>query len=563
LSGHSVYETDVLVIGAGGGVPAALAASEKGADVVIVDKGVFGKSGSTRSSFGMVAGCVVPPDNQDIFFEDMVKGGAYLNNRKLVRIFVNEIAKGVIFPGLEQRGVKFDREGGNLILKKPAGHSYPRCVMASVYNALKIWRVLIRQMLGRNVEVLDEVMVTALLTYSGRVVGAAGIDMRTGEFVVFRAKATILATGGAGQLYGTGSLSAMTTTPVRNTGDGFAMAYRQGAELVDMEFVQYIPCNFVYPESLKGINISEPAIFDGAKLYNVNGERFMKKYDAERMEYATKDVLTRAIMREIREGRGTRHGGVWMDLTQLPRNHSHYGYITELAEFAGIDIGKEYVEVTPSVHYFMGGVVVDAWHESTIPGLYAVGEVAGGLHGANRIAGTSIAELITFGFRAGRIAAQRALRSDAPKIDWEQVKAESRRVYGFLEHSGRRANRPYEIRKRIQSIMWDKVGVIQDARNLQRALAILNSEQNRGESGISVANNTRRWNLEWIEALEVRNMLDVAIMITRASLLRTETRGAIEREDYPQRDDSKWLRNIYIKKEASQMKLFPRSVVMR
>jgi len=163
LSGYSVFETDILVIGTGGGVPAALAASEAGADVVIVDKGVFGKSGSTRSSFGMVAGCVIPPDNQDIFFEDMIRGGGYLNNRKLARIFVNEIARGVIFPGLEERGVGFDREDGNLILKKPAGHSYPRCVMASVYNALKIWRVLIRQTLQLNVEVLDEVMVTTLL----------------------------------------------------------------------------------------------------------------------------------------------------------------------------------------------------------------------------------------------------------------------------------------------------------------------------------------------------------------------------------------------------------------
>jgi fumarate reductase (CoM/CoB) subunit A len=562
LPEYSVFETDVLVIGSGGGVPAALAASEAGANVIIVDKGVFGKSGSTRSSFGMVAGRIVPPDNQDTFIEDLIRGGSYLNNRRLVRIFVNEIARGVIYPGLEERGVTFDRDDGNLVLKKPAGHSYPRCVMATVYNALKIWKILIPEALSRGVEVLDEVMVTTLLAHEGRVVGAAGIDIRTGEFLLFRAKTTILAAGGAGQLYGVGKLSAVTTTPVRNTGDGFAMAYHRGAALVDMEFIQYIPCNFVYPEPLRGINISEPAIFDGAKLYNVTGERFMKRYDAEKMEYATKDVLTRAIMREIREGRGTQHGGVWMDLTHLLKKHSHYGYITELAGFAGIDIGKEYVEVIPSVHYFMGGVAVNEEHESTVPGLYAVGEVAGGLHGANRIAGTSIAELIVFGLRAGRIVAERALQTSRPKIDWEQVGAEYSRVHEFLKPKKGGTTRPYEIRKKIQSTMWENVGVIQNAHDLQNALSAFDSISKRDVPRMAVTNDTRTWNLEWVEALEVENMLDVAYMIARASLLRKETRGAIEREDYPQKDDINWLKNIYVQKESGQMKIIPKPVIM-
>jgi len=560
LPDYNVVESDVLVIGAGSGSMAAINACDQKADVVLIDKYIFGKSGSTNSSFGIVTSYVKPPDSPEALLKDLVRSGEYLNNQELVEIFVNEISEGKVLQ-LEKLGVVFDRTpDGNYVLYQFAGHSYPRLVRATWNNAPTIWKTVVSEVLRRGIRVMNEVMVTRLLTNGGRVVGATGLNVRTGEFIVFRAKSTILATGGATQLYGTGSISAIATTPIHVTGDGYAMAYRAGAELMDMEFTQYIPA-FVYPNILRGINISEPKAFGPeTKLYNIKGERFMSRYDPEHMEATTKDIVCRAMIHEVREGRGTEHGGILMDLTHIDKKSMLYDYMISQTRRAGIDMSKDYLEAAPSAHYTMGGVRIGTRHESNLPGLYAVAEVASGLHGANRVAGCSVADIIVFGARCGRCAAEDAKTVDRPSIDFEQADEEYERIYGFLERRNADGIRPHIIKRKIQNLTWENIGVVKTDKGLARAIAEIQRIREEDIPRMYVASDTRRYNQDWVYAIETINMLDVAEMMARASLLRKETRGAHDMEDHPLKDDKNWLKNIIMQNIAGKMTLTPRDV---
>jgi len=556
MTGIDVHETDVLVIGGGAGARAAIAADDVGARVTLIDKGVFGKAGITQLSFGIVCAYVKPPDNADVLFEDMVRAGEFLNNQKLVEIFAKEIADGKILELEGKYGFVFDRtEKGELVRKKMGGHSYARDLVVTWNNAPCIWRGVVADVIKRSIKVFSEVMITDLLTCDGRCVGALGIDIRTGNFIVFRAKSIVLATGGLGQIY------KLTDNSRGSTGDGFAMAYRAGAELRDMEFVQTM-LGFAWPRALRGIGIGEPALV-GGKLYNVKGERFMAKIDPVNIDNVPKDVHGRAVMQEIKEGRGTKHGGVYFDLTRMrEENQPHFDYLYPLAANVGIDITKEYVETVPIVHYFMGGVYVNENHESNIPGLFAVGEVASGLHGAERLAGCSVADITVFGYRAGKMAARSAMKLSMPRVDWEQVETYKERALELLMRRVPYGIRPASIRSKIQNIMWEYVHLLRNEKGLKTALDAILQIREKYLPRMVVASKSLRWNYEWIEALETINMIDVAEMVTKAALARTETRGAHAREDYPKRDDENWLKNIVIKCTDGEMELTTRPVVI-
>jgi succinate dehydrogenase/fumarate reductase flavoprotein subunit len=383
-----------------------------------------------------------------------------------------------------------------------------------------------------------------------------GLDIQTGDFIIFKAKSTVLATGGLGQIY------KITDNSRGSTGDGFAMAYRAGAELRDMEFMQTM-LGFAWPRALRGIGIGEPAL-TGGKLLNAKGERFMMKIDPINIDNVPKDIHGRAVMREIKEGRGTEHGGVYFDLTRMGvEKQPHYDYLYPLAANVGVDINREYVETVPVVHYFMGGIYVNENHESSIPGLFAAGEVASGLHGAERLAGCSVADIIVFGYRAGKMAAESAMKLSEPKIDWDQVATFKKRTIDLLKRKvPGKGIRPVAIKNMIRDLMWEHVHLLRDEKGLMAALEGIKRIREEYLPRLELASDSPRWNYEWIDALEAINMTDIAEMITRAALARTETRGAHAREDYPKKDDDNWLKNIVIKCVDGEMKLTTRSVIV-
>jgi len=557
LEDRRVFETDVLVIGGGAGARAAIAANEAGAKVALVDKGVFGKAGITQLSFGIVCAYLEPPDNADVLFSDMIRAGEFLNNQKLVEVFAEEIAAGKVLELEGKYGFVFDRmENGGLVRKKMGGHSYARDLVVTWNDAPCIWRGVIGDLTKRGIEVLSEIAITDLLTCHGLCVGALGIDIVSGDFIVFRAKSTVLATGGLGQVY------KFTDNSRGSTGDGFAMAYRAGAELRDMEYVQTM-LGFAWPRALRGIGIGEPALV-GGKLFNVKEERFGEKVDPINIDNTPKDVHGRAVLREIREGRGTKHGGVYFDLTRMgTEKQPHYYYLYPLAANVGLDLSKDYAETVPVEHYFMGGVYVNENHESSVPGLFAVAEVASGLHGAERLAGCSVADVTVFGYRAGKKAAEKALRSGNPKIDWEQVAKYQTKVVDLLKRkTSGKGVRPVAIKNMIRELMWEHAHLLRHEKGLKTALEGLRRIREQYLPRMKMSSDSPRWNYDWIEALETANMTMVAEMILRSALARTETRGAHAREDYPKKDNDNWLKNIVTKCVNGKMKLTTRPVVV-
>ncbi len=561
MNSFQVLESDVLVIG--GGVTAtraAVSAYDEGARVILVDKGIVGKSGGGPVAYSVTAALIRPPDSPEILFQDMVKSGQGLNNQRLVRVFAEEVAQGRVLE-LEKFGIVFARTSdGSLSLRQLGGHSHPRDILS--FHAASMVNVLLSEVMRRGIKILSEIMITRLITNQGRVVGAIGLDRKTGNFIVFRAKTTVLTAGGAGQAYGPGEISGYTTNLMEITGDSYAMAYRIGAELVDMEFVQSIPA-IAYPDVYKGVLLGEPA-GTNAKLYNSKRERFMKHYDPEQFDElkdkSTKDIVAYSVFREVREGRGTPHGGVWMDLSEAPPDTFHI--FPQPFEEMGIDPKKDWVEMIPAVHYFMGGVRINEKCETNISGLYAAGEAAGGLHGANRLAGCSTADSNVFGARAGKYSAVEARKMARPGINWEQVSEEQRRILTLLKSQEKPIGiAPAKIRKKIQTLLWDDVGVLRNEAGLRASLEKLEPIRKEYEKDLRLRQNSVKFNNELIEAVELSNMLDLAEIIARAALLRKERRGAHFREDYPNRDDKNWLKNIVVKCEAGEMKLSTTPIV--
>lgn len=531
-----VYSTDVLIVGGGGaGARAAIEASRNNAEVLLAVKGLFGRSGCTvmaEGGFNAAFGFVDPEDSESHHFEDTVEGGRFLNNQELVEVLVSQAKQRLI--DLESYGAAFDRVAPDKLAQRYfGGQRYRRTVHKGDKSGHEMMFSLMEEVSRQGVDILDEVAVTKLIASEGRVAGAIGLDLVRGKLLLFRARAIVIATGGAGRMY------SITTNPIQKTGDGYALALNAGAELADMEMVQFHPTGMVFPSSSRGLLVTEAVRGEGGKLYNAGGERFMFNYD-KRGELSTRDVATRAIFREIREGRGSEHEGVYLDISHLSSELIEEKLGTMLKQFqdVGVDIREQAMEVSPTAHHFMGGIRIDSQARSTVPNLFSCGEASAGVHGANRLGGNSLAETQIFGAIAGRKAAEEAKRHRLCKISRREVEGEHGRIYGF---EGGNGTSPYELKAELQSLMWENVGIIRTRESLNQALRGIARIE---EKAVSVGSG-RRYNLELLQAIELENMLQVAQAMVKSALLREESRGAHFRADFPE-EDSEWLLNTKV-----------------
>lgn len=540
VKNYEVIKTDVLIIGAGGaGARAAIEARRRGVNVTLIAKGGF-PSGSTPKAMGGYQAAYMPQDSPEAHFRDTVVGGLYINNQGLVKIMAKEALQRL--KDLEEFGTQFIKdESGNYRIIHAAGTSYPRNFVAV---AGEFMRGLIDEVRRLGVQIFPNMLAIELLKKGDSVTGALCFDRKNGSFYVFKAKSTILATGGLGNIY------PLTSNPPDVVGDGYALAYRAGAELIDMEFIQWMTC-VVYPPSLRGF----PPPYDGwvahgARFYNALGERFMKKYDRERLENTTRDVVCIAAYREIKAGKATPRGGLFMDLSGVPDQIvKAWEKVWKAYQAVGIDITWQPIEWAPGVHHCMGGVRINERCESSIPGLYAAGEAAGGVHGANRLGGNALTETQVFGARAGAYAAERAKSLGEVDFYEEQVNRCIKMIDEIYERKdGISAS---ALKSKIQKIMDDYVGVVKTGASLEKALSELRRIEIDELPKICLGDKKNYDTLA--EALDVINMVCTGQIVASAALYRTESRGAHYREDFPERDDTKWLKNVVVKLEAGQM----------
>lgn len=536
--------SDVLIIGSGGaGARAAIEVDNAGLKALIVSKGLSFRSGCTgmaEGGYNAVFKAVDEEDTIDAHIYDTLKGGSYLNDSKLVDILVNESPKRLI--DLENYGALFDRqESGKINQRAFGGQQYRRTCFQGDRTGHEIITALKEEITKRDIETLDEVMVTNLILSQDarppRVIGAVGLDLKNSDIIFLQAKSVIIATGGAGQLY------PVTSNTVQKNGDGYALAWNVGANLIDMEEVQFHPTGMVAPESKKGVLVTEAVRGEGGILLNKNKERFMKKYSPEKMELSTRDVVARSIYTEIIEGRGTENGGVYLDISHLDADVIEEKLETMVLQFkdVDVDITKEPMEVAPTAHHFMGGVKINEKCESSIANLYAAGEASGGVHGANRLGGNALADTQVFGKIAGENAAKAAKTVDFEENP-EMFKAEEDRITGLIKDG---SVKPQELKKRIKQLMWEKVSIIRNEKNLNEALKEL-MEMKKSLNDLKVEDK-KQYNTDLQTALEVINMVQIATLVVKSAILRRESRGAHFREDYPETRDE-WKKSIVLNK---------------
>ena len=577
-------EHDVLVIGAGGaGLRAAIEASAAGARVGLVTKSLLGKAHTVMAEGGIAAALanVDGRDDWKTHFADTMRGGQYVNDPAMAEFHAREAPDRV--RELEAWGAVFDRTDDERILQRNfGGHKYPRLAHVGDRTGLEMIRTLQDHGIHLGMDVHMEWTITRLLTDGGRVVGAFGYDREKGRFHLFRASAVVLATGGIGRAF------RITSNSWEYTGDGHALAYAAGAELIDMEYVQFHPTGMVWPPSVRGILVTEGVRGEGGVLRNSEGRRFMFddipdlyanqtasdpeegwRYtqgdkDARRPpELLTRDHVARCIVREIREGRGSPHGGVFLDIAwireKLKDGPAHIrrklpSMYHQFKELAGIDITAEPMEVGPTTHYVMGGVRVDGETQmSRVPGLFAAGECAGGLHGANRLGGNSLSDLLVFGKRAGQYAAAYASenpRGDHASVEEEQSESASREALAPFDEpdGGAEAVNPYAIQSELQDLMQDRVGIVRNQEQLESGLEGVLALRERS-AGVRVDGN-RSWNPGWHTALDLPNLLLVSEAVARTAALRKESRGAHFREDHPGKDDH-WGRTTLVARRGA------------
>jgi fumarate reductase (CoM/CoB) subunit A len=556
-------QTDVLVIGSeGAGARAAIELAIKGKKPLITTKGIMGGSGVTLMapfSCCVAYGHQDPRDNPDVHFEDAVIGGKFLNNQEMVDVFTKEAPQALL--DLESYGAKFEKQEEDptkFIQASMPGHRYPRAIYYDFSTGLQFRKGLKRESKKRGVAVKEDFFVADILVEDGAVTGALCLDIQTGKFVVVECPAVILATGGNLELYypyNDGSCDV--------TGDGSALALRAGAECIDMEFQQFFPTGMVWPPSVTGmIWIGDLRYRLGGFLYNKNGERFMKRYDPERMELSTRDITSRSMVREILEGRGSPHGGVYLDVSHMGNNIVE-NYVAEVfPNFsfrgyslikAGVDIRTDAMEVAPMAHFTMGGVRVNPQCETKIRGLFGAGEVTGGLHGANRCEGNALPETQVFGKISGQVAAEYIESTPPTKPRDSLIEDTYNKIMGFSKKED--GIQHFEIRKKIQKIMWNKVGVVRTLENTEKAVKEFEQIKKEDLPRLFLKNQAKAYNRELFEALETVNMFQVGEAMAKSASLRKESRGAHYLIDLPERDDKKFLVNAITWLEGDELKI--------
>jgi succinate dehydrogenase / fumarate reductase flavoprotein subunit len=549
--GHSeryeVREHDVLVIGAGGaGLRAAVAATERGLSVGVVTKSLLGKAHTVMAEGGIAAslGNVDPDDGWQTHFMDTMKSGKFINNWRMAEIFAREAPDRVY--ELEQWGALFNRTPEGKIMQRPFGaHTYRRLCHVGDRTGLELIRTMQEKILATDTTVYMETTVTRLFKKDGRVVGALAYTRESGKFIHIKAKAVVMATGGWGRIF------KVTSNSWEGTGDGVVLSYDAGAELVDMEMVQFHPTGMVWPPGVRGLLVTEGVRGEGGLLKNSDGERYMGNYDAERMELSSRDVVARANYTEVQEGRGTEHGGVYLDITHLGYDGIMQKLPTMYEQFknlADIDISREPMEVFPTVHYTMGGVKVDPENCATnVPGLFAAGEVAGGLHGANRLGGNSLSDLLVFGRRAGMGAAafveESAHSTDVPE---GEVTTEIGRVLEPLEKEGK-GESPYLMQQELQAAMMEHANLMRDEDSLREGLGKILALKDKLPD-VKVG-GTRLFNPGWHTAQDIRYLIQISEIILRTALDRKERRGAQWRLDFDGPDDELGSINFIVTKD--------------
>ena len=551
---YETHEHDVLIIGAGGaGLRAAIEALAQGATVGVVCKSLLGKAHTVMAEGGIAAAManVDKADDWRTHFRDTMRGGKFLNNWRMAQMHAQEAPERV--NELEQWGALFDRTAdGDILQRAFGGHSFKRLCHVGDRTGLEMIRTLQDRGVHLGIDVYMECAITRLLKDGDRVAGAFGYWRENGRFVVFKAKSVVIATGGIGKAW------SITSNSWEYTGDGMALAYDAGAELMDMEFVQFHPTGMVWPPGVQGILVTEAVRGEGGILTNKEGERFMQRYDPEKMELSTRDVVARAIYTEAKEGRGTEHGGAYLDISHKPADYvkkklpSMYHQFRELAD---VDITKEPMEVGPTCHYMMGGVRVDAESaESTVSGLFAAGEAAAGLHGANRLGGNSLSDLLVFGRRAGLAAAEHATRAAAVNVDPRQVEDASREMLEPFEIND--GESPYRIHETLKETMQSSVGIFRSEDDLKKGLSEIQGLKQRA-SRMRVE-GSRLFNPGWHLARDLKAMLIVSEAVAMSALERKESRGAHSRIDFPNYDESWGKQNNIVRREGERMTLIQR-----
>jgi succinate dehydrogenase / fumarate reductase flavoprotein subunit len=576
MTEHQVVEHDVLVIGAGGaGLRAAIEAASSGLKVGLICKSLLGKAHTVMAEGGMAAamGNVDDRDNWRVHFADTMRGGQYLNNWRMAEIHAKEAPDRV--KELEAWGALFDRTpDGRILQRNFGGHRYPRLAHVGDRTGLELIRTLQDHGVHAGIDVHMEVTVVSLLKDGDRVAGAFAYDRERGRFRVFKSKAVVLATGGVGRAF------KITSNSWEYTGDGQSLAYHAGAALQDMEFVQFHPTGMVWPPSVRGILVTEGVRGEGGVLKNRDGKRFMfenipdnyKNQTADNAEEGwkytqgdknsrrppellTRDHVARMIVSEVKAGRGSPHGGVFLDIAwikeKIPNSEEHIkrklpSMYHQFMQLAGIDITKEPMEIGPTTHYIMGGIRVEGDTQMTsVPGLFACGECGAGLHGANRLGGNSLSDLIVFGKRAGEYAAKFAKECGGVKTDAAQIAAIEKRALAPFERDGM-GEGPYQVQEALQETMQDLVGIVRAQGEMERALDGIKALKDRA-SRVAVKGN-REYNPGWHTALDLDNLLTVSEAITRCALERKESRGGHFRDDYPDKSAEYGSFNLVVKK---------------
>ncbi|MEK7495344.1 MAG: FAD-binding protein [Patescibacteria group bacterium] len=531
-------KTDILVIGAGGaGIRAAIEAKKSGLEVFLLGKEVLGCAHTGMAMGGMNA-AMVAPATPEFHAQITIEGGYYINNYKMVKVFAEEMPARI--HDLESYGVIFDRlDSGEFYTWAGPKQKYPLNVCVGDYTGREMMQGLVDEARKLKIKYTDEFFISKLLTVKGKIIGAMGINIRNAQIVVFQTKSVILASGGAGRMY------KVTTNAMSNTGDGYAMALDAGAELIDMEMVQFHPTGMANTPSTLGVLVTEKTRAHGGILRNIKGERFMSKYYPVEMELAKRDEVSRSIYTEVAAGLGTKNGSVYLHVDHWTKEKilEIIPDVYEQYKNTGVDISKEPMEIYPSMHHMMGGIKVDEWCRSSIPGLFAAGEVTRNVHGANRLGGNSIAEGQVFGRRSGISAAKFAKKVKNISLPKDQIEKEQTRIFSFINRKA--GVTPHVVEDKLKQVMWDKVGIFRDEKRLleaKKAIAKLKIEAKIMKTRTTLKERNR----DLQDCLEIENMLITAESIVDAAILRKESRGAHSRTDYP-KTKKEWEKNISIK----------------